>query len=87
MLEVQAHICWVITVDYKVGLGQAKAEFKWKRQKMTRSVWASKLSKLLIKSNSVNHQTYYEKEKSYQHSKFGPAKRVLKQPKVDPKYG
>ena len=27
MLEFQAHICWVITVDYKVRLGQVKSEF------------------------------------------------------------
>ena len=26
-LEFQAHICWVITVDYKVILGQVKSEF------------------------------------------------------------
>ena len=26
MLEFQAHICWVITVDYKVRLGQVKSE-------------------------------------------------------------
>ena len=27
MLEFQDHICWVITVDYKVRLGQVKSEF------------------------------------------------------------
>ena len=27
MLEFQAHICWVITLDYKVRLGQVKSEF------------------------------------------------------------
>ena len=27
MLEFQAHICWVITVNYKVRLGQVKSEF------------------------------------------------------------
>ena len=27
MLEFQAQICWVITVDYKVRLGQVKSEF------------------------------------------------------------
>ena len=44
MLEFQAHICWVITVDYKVRLGQVKSEFDWKSPKLTRSVRASKLS-------------------------------------------
>ena len=42
MLEFQAHICWVITVDYKVRLGQVKSEFDWKSPKLTRSVQASK---------------------------------------------
>ena len=27
MIEFQAHIYWVITVDYKVWLGQVKSEF------------------------------------------------------------
>ena len=40
MLEFQAHVCWVITVDYKVRLGQVKSEFDWKRPKLTRSVRA-----------------------------------------------
>ena len=53
MLEFQAHICWVITVDYKVRLGQAKSEFDWKRPKLTRSVRASKLPIFSIKYNSV----------------------------------
>ena len=33
MLKFQAHIRWVITVDYKVRLGQVKSEFDWKNQK------------------------------------------------------
>ena len=33
MLEFQTHICWVITVDCKVRLGQVKSEFDWKRPK------------------------------------------------------
>ena len=53
MLEFQAHICWVITVDYKVRLGQVKSEFDWKRPKLTRSVRASKLSIFSWKYNSV----------------------------------
>ena len=53
MLEFQTHICWVITVDYKVRLGQVKSEFHGKRQKLTRSVRASKLSMFSIESNSV----------------------------------
>ena len=44
MLEYQAHICWVITADYKVRLGQVKSEFDTKSPKLTRSVQASKLS-------------------------------------------
>ena len=54
MLEFQTHICWVITLDYKVRLGQVKSEFNWKRQKLTRSVRASKLSLLSIKYSSVD---------------------------------
>ena len=54
MLEFQAHFCWVITVDYKVRLGQVKSEFDWKRPKLTRSVRASKLSLLSIKYSSVD---------------------------------
>ena len=54
MLEFQAHICWVITVDYKVRLGQVKSEFDSKRPKLTRSVWASILSIFSIKYNSVS---------------------------------
>ena len=53
MLEFQAHICWVITVDYKVRLGQVKSEFNQKRQKLTRSVRASKLSIFSTKYNCV----------------------------------
>ena len=53
MLEFQAHICWVITVAYKVRLGQVKIEFNRKIPKLTRSVRASKLSVFSIKSNSV----------------------------------
>ena len=53
MLEFQAHICWVITVDYKVRLGQVKSEFDWKRPKLTRSVRALKLSIFSMKSHSV----------------------------------
>ena len=53
MLEFQAHVCWVITVDYKVRLGQVKSEFNWKRPKLTRSVRASKLSVISMKYNSV----------------------------------
>ena len=53
MLEFQAHICWVTTVDYKVRLGQEKSEFDWERQKLTRSVRASKLSIFSVKSHSV----------------------------------
>ena len=56
MLEFQAHFCWVITVDYKVRLGQVKSEFDWKSPKLTRSVRASILSRFSMKSNSV----YYE---------------------------
>ena len=37
MLEFQAHICWVITVDHKVRLGQVDSEFDWKRPNLTRS--------------------------------------------------
>ena len=29
MLEFQAHICWVITVDFKVKLAQVKSEFDY----------------------------------------------------------
>ena len=53
MLEFQAHICWVITVGYKVRLGQVKSQFNWKRPKLTRSVRASKLSIFSIESYSV----------------------------------
>ena len=53
MLKFQAHICWVINVDYKVRLGQVKSEFDLKSQKLTRSVQASKLSIFSVKSNSV----------------------------------
>ena len=53
MLEFQAHICWVITVDYKVKLGQVKSEFDWKRPKLTRPIRASILSILSIKPHSV----------------------------------
>ena len=53
MLEFQAHICWVMTVDYKVRLGQARSEFELKSQKLTRSVRALKLSLFSVKSNSV----------------------------------
>ena len=55
MLEFQAHICWVITVDYKVRLGQVKSEFDWKRPKLTRSIRAPKSSIFSVKSNSVKH--------------------------------
>ena len=34
MLEFQAHICWVKTVDYKVRLGQVKSEFDSKKSKI-----------------------------------------------------
>ena len=34
MLEFQAHICWVITVDYKVRSGQVKSEFKLEKSKI-----------------------------------------------------
>ena len=54
MLEFQAHVCWVITVDYKVRLGQVKSEFDRKRPKLTRSVQASKLSIFSVKSHSVH---------------------------------
>ena len=53
MLELQAHFCWVITVDYKVRLGQVKSEFNRKRAKLTRSVPASILSIFSEKPNSV----------------------------------
>ena len=53
MLEFQTHICWVITVGYKVRLGQVKSEFDWKSPKLTRSNWASELSIFLIESYSV----------------------------------
>ena len=53
ILEFQAHICWVITVDYKVRLAQLKSEFDWKRPKLTRSVRASKLSIFSIKFYTV----------------------------------
>ena len=53
MLEFQAHICWVITVDYKVRLGEVKSEFDWKRPKLTRPVRAPKLSIFAIEYNSV----------------------------------
>ena len=49
MLEFKAHICWVITADYKVRLGQVKSEFDQKRPKLTRSVRASILSIFSIK--------------------------------------
>ena len=54
MLEFYVHICWVITVLYKVRLGQVKSEFDWKRPKLTRSVRASKLSIFSVKYNSVH---------------------------------
>ena len=53
MLEFQAHICWVISLNYKVKLGQVKSEFDWKRPKLTRSGQASKLSIFSVKSYSV----------------------------------
>ena len=56
MLEFQAHIFWVITVDFKVRLGQVKSEFHLKSQKLTRSVRASKLSIFTMKYNSVQRQ-------------------------------
>ena len=56
MIEFQAHICWMISVDYKVRLGQVKSEFDWKSPKLTRSVQASKLSIFSIKHNSVVEQ-------------------------------
>ena len=59
MLEFQAHICWVITLNYKVRLGQVKSEFESKRPKMTRSVRASKLSIFSVKHNSVIEQEEY----------------------------
>ena len=52
-LSFQTHICWVISVDSKVRLGQVKSEFDWKRAKLTRSVRALKLSMLSLKSYSV----------------------------------
>ena len=48
------HICLVTSVDYKVRLGQVKSEFDWKRQKLTRSVRALKLSIFSQKSYSVD---------------------------------
>ena len=59
MLEFQAHICWVITVDYKVRLGQVKSEFDWKRPKLTRSLRASKLSIFSTKSYSVRSSKFF----------------------------
>ena len=59
MLEFQAHICWVITVDYKVRLGQVKSEFDRKRPKLTRSVRASKLSIFSVNSNSVRSSKFF----------------------------
>lgn len=53
-LEFQAHICWVIIVDYKVRLGEVKSEFNRKGPKLTCSVRASKLSIFFVKFNSVN---------------------------------
>ena len=43
----------MITVDYKVRLGQVKSEFDGKSPKLTRSVRASKLSEFSVKSHSV----------------------------------
>ena len=63
MLEVQAHICWVITVDYKVRLGQVKSEFNWKRPKLTRSGRALKLSRFCMKSHRVRMRGTREFEK------------------------
>ena len=54
MLEFQSHICWVITVDYKVRLGQVKSEFDWKSPKLNRSVRAAKLSISTVESYSVH---------------------------------
>ena len=54
MLEFQAYICWMITLDYKVRLGQVKSEFNRKRPKLTRSIPASKLSIFPMKYNSVH---------------------------------
>ena len=53
MLEFQAHISWVITVDYKVRLGTVKSEFNRKSQILTRSVRASKMAIFSEKYNSV----------------------------------
>ena len=47
MFEFQAHICWVISVDYKARLDEVKSEFYWKIPKLTRSVRASKMSYIL----------------------------------------
>ena len=58
MIEFQAHICWVITVDYKVRLGQVKSEFDWKSPKLTRSVRASKLSVFFLKYYTVSNAIY-----------------------------
>ena len=59
MLEFQSHICWMITVDYKVRLGQVKSEFDWKRPKLTHSVQASKLSIFSVNSYSVPSSKFF----------------------------
>ena len=64
MLEFQTHICWVMTVDYKVRLVQVNSEFDWKRPKMTRSVRASKLSRFSIKLNSVTGKGQFREERA-----------------------
>ena len=48
MLEFQAHICWVITVDYEFRLGRGNSEFDRKIPKLTLSV------RFPVKSNSVH---------------------------------
>ena len=70
MLEFQAHICWVITVDYKVKLGQVKSEFNMKSQKLTRSVRASILSMFAIKSYSVQHYKLFQCKNSKHQSEI-----------------
>ena len=64
MLEFQAHICWVISVDYKVRLGQVKSEFDRKRPKLTRSIRASKLSTFSIRYNSVTGKGQFREERA-----------------------
>ena len=42
MLDFQALIYWVMSVEYKVRLGQVKSEFECKIPKLTHSTWALK---------------------------------------------